>query len=41
VLNPVVRLHVDTRYRVVVGPGIVDRGGNRLKPRHWTFTTGS
>ena len=41
VVNPVERLRANTRYRVVVGPGIVDRGGNRLAPRHWAFTTGS
>ena len=41
VLNPVERLNANTRYRVVVGAGIVDRGGNRLAPRHWGFTTGS
>ncbi len=40
VLNPVERLNANARYRVVVGPAVVDRGGNHLAPRHWTFTTG-
>jgi hypothetical protein len=41
VVDPVRRLHDHTRYRVEVGSGIVDRGGNHLSSTHWRFTTGS
>ena len=34
-------LAAHTRYRVEVGSGVVDRGGNHLAPVHWTFVTGS
>ena len=33
VVNPVNRLQAHTRYRVEVGPTVVDRGGNHLAPR--------
>ena len=41
VVDPVARLGANARYRVEVGSGVVDRGGNHLAPRHWSFTTGS
>jgi hypothetical protein len=40
-LDPAHRLRADTRYRIDVGSGIVDRGGNHLNPVHWGFVTGS
>jgi subtilisin family serine protease len=39
-LDPVARLHAQTRYRVDVGMNVVDRGGNHLAPDHWGFVTG-
>ena len=41
VLDPASALSAHTRYRVEVGHGVVDRGGNHLAPVHWSFTTGS
>jgi subtilisin family serine protease len=41
VLDPATSLSAHTRYRVDVGHGVVDRGGNHLSPVHWSFTTGS
>ncbi len=40
-VDPVRALGAHTRYRVEVGSGVIDRGGNHLAPTHWTFTTGS
>jgi subtilisin family serine protease len=39
VLDPLGRLAAHARYRVEVGAGVTDRGGNHLVPRHWGFTT--
>ena len=41
VVNPVNRLQAHTRYRVEIGTGVVDRGGNHIVPVHWWFVTGS
>ena len=41
VVNPVNRLQAHTRYRVEIGTGVVDRGGNHIGPVHWWFVTGS
>ncbi len=41
VVDPVTRLRAHTRYRVEVSSRIADRGGNLLKPTHWSFVTGS
>ena len=41
VLDPARALSAHTKYRVEVGHGVVDRGGNHLSPVHWSFTTGS
>ena len=41
VLDPAKSLSAHTKYRVEVGHGVVDRGGNHLSAVHWSFTTGS
>ena len=40
-LNPRLLMYPHTRYRVEIRPSLYDRGGNRVTPTSWTFTTGS
>ena len=41
VLDPRLLMYPHTRYRIEVLSTLYDRGGNRVAPTAWTFTTGS